>query len=120
MAKKSIFNHWPTMLLGFVVAAILVVAVFSFQLPETRHAVVIPHPPRHQNQILTALPPTLSTVTCKTQSARASHTQSQHWMNHVNGNMGTDVAHPVPVLILFVKMLVLRQICIVQVEWQRV
>ena len=40
MAKKSIFNHWPTMLLGFVVAAILVVAVFSFQLPETRHAVV--------------------------------------------------------------------------------
>lgn len=40
MAKKSIFNHWPTMLLGFIVAAILVVAVFSYQLPETRHAVV--------------------------------------------------------------------------------
>ena len=40
MAKKSIFKHWPTMLLGFIVAAILVVAVFSYQLPETRHAVV--------------------------------------------------------------------------------
>ena len=40
MEKKSIFKHWPTMLLGFIVAAILVVAVFSFQLPETRHAVV--------------------------------------------------------------------------------
>ena len=40
MAEKSIFKHWPTMLLGFIVAAILLVAVFSFQLPQTQYAVV--------------------------------------------------------------------------------
>ena len=40
MAEKNIFKHWPTMLLGFIVAAILLVAVFSFQLPETQCAVV--------------------------------------------------------------------------------
>ena len=40
MAKKNFFKHWPTMLLGFIVAAILLVAVFSFQLPETQVAVV--------------------------------------------------------------------------------
>jgi len=40
MAEKSIFKHWPTMLLGFVVAAILLVAVFSFQLAQTHSAVV--------------------------------------------------------------------------------
>ena len=44
--------------------------------------------------------------------------RSEHWMNHAHGNMGADVAHPVPVLIHLVKMLVLRQIRIVQVEWQ--
>ena len=40
MAEKNIFKHWPTMLLGFIVAAILLVAVFSFQLPQTQYAVV--------------------------------------------------------------------------------
>ena len=40
MAEKNFFKHWPTMLLGFVVAAILLVAVFSFQLPQTQYAVV--------------------------------------------------------------------------------
>jgi membrane protease subunit HflC len=40
MAEKSIFKHWPTMLLGLVVAAILLVAVFSFQLAQTHSAVV--------------------------------------------------------------------------------
>lgn len=38
--KTNIFKHWPTMWLGFIVAAILLVAVFSFQLPETQCAVV--------------------------------------------------------------------------------
>ena len=40
MAEKSIFKHWPTILLGLIVAAVLLVAVFSFQLPETQSAVV--------------------------------------------------------------------------------
>ena len=40
MAKKNFFKHWPTMLLGFIVAAILLVAVFSFQLSQTQVAVV--------------------------------------------------------------------------------
>jgi membrane protease subunit HflC len=40
MAEKNLFKHWPTMLLGLIVAAILLVAVFSFQLPQTQVAVV--------------------------------------------------------------------------------
>ena len=40
MANGNIFKHWPTMLLGLAVAAILLVAVFSFQLSETESAVV--------------------------------------------------------------------------------
>ena len=40
MAEKNFFKHWPTMLLGLIVAAILLVAVFSFQLPKTQVAVV--------------------------------------------------------------------------------
>lgn len=40
MAEKNIFKHWPTMLLGLIVAAVLLVAVFSFQLPQTESAVV--------------------------------------------------------------------------------
>lgn len=37
---KSFFKHWPTMLLGLVVAAILLVAVFSYQLDQREIAVV--------------------------------------------------------------------------------
>ena len=40
MANGNLFKHWPTMLLGVIVAAILLVAVFSFQLGETESAVV--------------------------------------------------------------------------------
>ena len=40
MAEKSFFKHWPTMLLGLIVAAILLTAVFSYQLPQTQSAVV--------------------------------------------------------------------------------
>jgi len=40
MAEKNLFKHWPTMMLGLIVAAILLVAVFSFQLPQTEVAVV--------------------------------------------------------------------------------
>ena len=40
MAEKNFFRHWPTMLLGLLVAAVLLVAVFSFQLPQTQSAVV--------------------------------------------------------------------------------
>lgn len=40
MAEKNLFKHWPTMLLGLIVAAVLLVAVFSFQLPQTESAVV--------------------------------------------------------------------------------
>ena len=40
MAEKNFFRHWPTMLLGLMVAAVLLVAVFSFQLPQTQSAVV--------------------------------------------------------------------------------
>ena len=40
MSKSAIFRHWPTMLLGAVVAAILFVAVFSYQLDQSENAVV--------------------------------------------------------------------------------
>lgn len=40
MAKENFFKHWPTMLLGLAVAAILLVAVFSFQLNQTETAVL--------------------------------------------------------------------------------
>ena len=40
MATGNFFKHWPTMLLGVVVAVILLIAVFSFQLNQTESAVV--------------------------------------------------------------------------------
>jgi len=40
MASNNFFKHWPTVLLGLIVAAILVVAVFSYQLGQTDSAVV--------------------------------------------------------------------------------
>ena len=40
MATGNFFKHWPTILLGLVVAAILLVAVFSYQLNQTESAVV--------------------------------------------------------------------------------
>ena len=40
MATGKFFKHWPTILLGVIVAAILLVAVFSFQLNQTESAVV--------------------------------------------------------------------------------
>ena len=40
MATGNFFKHWPTMLLGVVVAVILLVAVFSYQLNQTESAVV--------------------------------------------------------------------------------
>ena len=40
MASGNFFKHWPTMLLGLIVAVILLTAVFSFQLNQTEVAVV--------------------------------------------------------------------------------
>lgn len=40
MANGNFFKHWPTMLLGLIVAVILLTAVFSFQLNQTEVAVV--------------------------------------------------------------------------------
>ncbi|MBE6376158.1 MAG: protease modulator HflC [Lentisphaerae bacterium] len=40
MANGNFFKHWPTMLLGLIVALILLTAVFSFQLNQTEIAVV--------------------------------------------------------------------------------
>ena len=40
MAKGNFFKHWPTMLLGLIVAVVLLTAVFSFQLNQTEVAVV--------------------------------------------------------------------------------
>lgn len=40
MSTDNFFKHWPTMLLGLVVAAILLVAVFSYQLNQTESAVI--------------------------------------------------------------------------------
>ena len=40
MASKSIFTHWPTILLGVLVAAILVVAIVTYQVNETESVVV--------------------------------------------------------------------------------
>lgn len=40
MSKEKFFKHWPTILLGMIVAVILLTAVFSFQLNQTEIAVV--------------------------------------------------------------------------------
>ena len=40
MASGNFFKHWPTMLLGLIVAVILLTAVFSFQLNQTETAVL--------------------------------------------------------------------------------
>ena len=40
MATGNFFKHWPTMLLGVVVAVILLIAVFSYPLNQTESAVV--------------------------------------------------------------------------------
>ena len=40
MATGNFFKHWPTMLLGVVVAVILLIAVFSYKLNQTESAVV--------------------------------------------------------------------------------
>ena len=40
MANGNFFRHWPTMLLGLLVAAVLLTAVFSFQVNQTEVAVV--------------------------------------------------------------------------------
>ena len=40
MAANNFFKHWPTWVLGLLVAVILLFAVFSFQLNQTEVAVV--------------------------------------------------------------------------------
>lgn len=40
MGKSDFFKHWPTMLLGLIVAMVLLTAVFSFQVNQTEVAVV--------------------------------------------------------------------------------
>ncbi len=40
MSNGNFFKHWPTMLLGLLVALVLLTAVFSFQLNQTEVAVV--------------------------------------------------------------------------------
>lgn len=39
-AKSKFFTHWPTLLLGFIVAAFFLIAIFSFQINETETAIV--------------------------------------------------------------------------------
>ena len=39
--KNKFFSHWPTALLGFIVAAFFLVAIFSFQIQETETAIVV-------------------------------------------------------------------------------
>ncbi|MFA6716666.1 MAG: protease modulator HflC [Victivallales bacterium] len=38
--NNKFFTHWPTVLLGFIVAAFFLVAIFSFQIDETETAIV--------------------------------------------------------------------------------
>lgn len=38
--KNKFFTHWPTLLLGFIVAAFFLIAIFSFQIDETETAIV--------------------------------------------------------------------------------
>ncbi len=52
MSQGKLFKHWPTVLLGVVVAAIMLLVVFTYQLAETESAVVTtlgeinPEPPK--------------------------------------------------------------------------
>jgi len=38
--KNKFFSHWPTLLLGFIVAAFFLIAIFSFQIDETETAII--------------------------------------------------------------------------------
>ena len=38
--KNKFFSHWPTLLLGFIVAAFFLIAIFSFQIEETETAII--------------------------------------------------------------------------------
>ena len=38
--KNKFFTHWPTLLLGFIVAAFFLIAIFSFQINETETAII--------------------------------------------------------------------------------
>ncbi len=38
--KNKFFTHWPTLLLGFIVASFFLVAIFSFQIDQTETAIV--------------------------------------------------------------------------------
>ena len=38
--KNKFFTHWPTLLLGFIVAAFFLVTIFSFQIAETETAII--------------------------------------------------------------------------------
>ncbi len=38
--KNKFFTHWPTLLLGFIVAAFFLMTIFSFQIAETETAIV--------------------------------------------------------------------------------
>ena len=40
MTKNKFFTHWPTLLLGFIVASFFLVAIFTFQIDETETAIV--------------------------------------------------------------------------------
>jgi len=40
-AKNKFFSHWPTLLLGLIVAAFFLIAIFSFQVEETETAIVV-------------------------------------------------------------------------------
>ena len=40
MANNNLLRHWPTALLGTLVAVILLIAVFSYQVAETELVVV--------------------------------------------------------------------------------
>ncbi|MDD5697190.1 MAG: protease modulator HflC [Victivallaceae bacterium] len=40
MTKSKFFTHWPTLLLGIVVASFFLIAIFTFQIEETETAIV--------------------------------------------------------------------------------
>ncbi|MBQ4107496.1 MAG: protease modulator HflC [Lentisphaeria bacterium] len=40
MSVKTFFKHWPTILLGVVVTIVLLLAIVTYQVPQTEHAVL--------------------------------------------------------------------------------
>ena len=65
-------------------------------------------------------PPRLGGTPRPTSRPRQAQSELQHLVDDGNGYVRANVTHMIPVLILHIKMLVLRQVHLVQIVWKRI